>query len=213
MSDLTCADVEELAPELALGILPGDQRSRALAHLDGCGACRHLVKELSDASDALLALAPAVEPPPGFAKVLNKGIRQAPAFRQGRRLRWAAAVAGVAFVVGALVGALPGRLNGGGTVAVREAAFVTGGEPLTGEVYARAGSPSWVFMTVNGGDASGAYSCQLVLASGQRIAIGSFPMRDGSGSWGRSVNVAVGDIRTVVLLDASGATAATATLQ
>ena len=43
MSPLSCPDVEELAPELALGTLPGDQRSAVLAHLDGCTDCRRLL--------------------------------------------------------------------------------------------------------------------------------------------------------------------------
>lgn len=212
---MTCAAVEELASELALGILPGDQRSQVLAHLDGCAACRRLVKELSDAGDALLWLAPEIEPPPGFARRVTKGLRPGAGvgFGRGRRLRWVATAAGVAFVVGLAVGLLPGRLSGGGTVPVRTAAFVTrGSESLTGEVYARSSHPSWVFMTVTDGSSSGTYTCMLVLADGRRLPIGSFPVRSGSGSWGRSVDVAVGDIRTVVLLDASGDPAATATL-
>jgi len=212
VTTMSCVEVEELAPELALGILPGDQRSRVLAHLDGCGSCRRLVKELSDAGDALLAMAPEIDPPAGFARRVTKGMRAGGA-RQGRRLRWVTAAAGVAFVVGLAIGLLPGRLSGGGTVAVRTAAFVTGGgESLTGEVYARSSNPSWVFMTVEAGNSSDTYTCMLVLASGQRLPIGSFPMHGGSGSWGRAVNVSVGDIRSVVLLDASGDTAATATL-
>ncbi|HEU5001670.1 MAG TPA: zf-HC2 domain-containing protein [Actinomycetota bacterium] len=216
--ELTCAEVEELAPELALGILPGDQRAHVLAHLDGCAGCRRVVKELADAGDALLAMAPEIEPPAGFAQRVTKGMRPGGSgFWLGRRLRWMAATASVAFIVGLAIGLLPGRLSGGGTVAVREAAFLNaglngGGEMVSGEVYARSGNPSWVFMTVKGGEASGAYTCMLVLASGQRLAIGSFPMHSGSGSWGRSVNVTVSDIHSVVLLDASGATAATATL-
>lgn len=214
---MSCADVEELAPELALGILPGDQRSQVLAHLDGCAACRRLIKELSDAGDALLSLAPEIEPSPGFARRVTKGMRPGAGFGPGlgrsRRLRWVATAAGVAFIVGLAVGLLPGRLGGGGTVPVRTAVFVSGGgESLTGEVYARSSDPSWVFMTVEDGNSSGTYTCMLVLADGRRLPIGSFPMHSGSGSWGRSVDVAVGTIRTVVLLDASGGTAATATL-
>jgi Putative zinc-finger len=67
MSDpMTCDAVAELAPELALGIVTGDQRARALAHLAGCGDCRARVEELSGVADALLLLAPAREPPAGF---------------------------------------------------------------------------------------------------------------------------------------------------
>ena len=54
MTPVTCAEVAELAAELALGTLPGDQRAAVLAHLDGCGECRRLVKELADTADILL---------------------------------------------------------------------------------------------------------------------------------------------------------------
>src|SRR5205807_10018654 len=93
---VTCAEVAELAPELALGTLPGDQRASVLAHLDGCGRCRRLVKELADTADALLLLAPEVEPPAGFARRVARGLRPA------RSSRWRPAVAAavVALVVG-----------------------------------------------------------------------------------------------------------------
>lgn len=61
-----CPEVRELLPELATGALAGDERASALAHVDGCAACRRELAALSRAADALLLLAPPVEPPPGF---------------------------------------------------------------------------------------------------------------------------------------------------
>ena len=67
MSDeLTCAAARELAPDLALGLLPGAERARLLAHLAGCASCDALVAELADVADSLLLLAPGADPPPGF---------------------------------------------------------------------------------------------------------------------------------------------------
>jgi len=63
---MDCAELAEAAPELALGILPGDERAAALAHLDGCPACRQQVSSLAGVTDQLLLLAPTAQPPAGF---------------------------------------------------------------------------------------------------------------------------------------------------
>jgi hypothetical protein len=206
---MVCAEVEELAPELALGTLPGDQRAAVLAHLEGCIVCRRLVKELSDTADALLLVAPEVEPPAGFGRRVLREMRPP------RRHQWrpVAAVA-LALVVGLVIGFIPGHLGSGSRAAVRVASFVpAAGESLSGRVYARAGGPSWLFMTVTNSNGEGdTYACELVLKGGRRLTIGSFPMRDGSGSWGRSVDVGIGDIASVRLVNPSGRIAATAAL-
>jgi hypothetical protein len=208
--ELNCAAVEELASELALGTLPGDQRPAVLSHLDGCSPCRLLIHELSDRADLLLLAAPEVQPPPGFARRVTRG------FRARRRAHWrpAGAVAAVAFTVGLLVGFLPGRLNSG-TVPVRTAHFVSMSEPVSGEAYVRGGDPPWVFMTVKDSEdtpGGNQYACELVLTDGQHVSIGSFPLRYGRGSWGRSVQVDVSQIRSVLLLEPNGATVASANL-
>ena len=40
MRRMDCTQLADAAPELALGILPGDERAAALAHLDECPGCR-----------------------------------------------------------------------------------------------------------------------------------------------------------------------------
>ena len=63
---LTCAEVRELAPELALGILGGAERAEVVLHVNGCARCQAYVAELTEAADALPLLVPEVEPPAGF---------------------------------------------------------------------------------------------------------------------------------------------------
>ncbi|MDQ3898330.1 MAG: zf-HC2 domain-containing protein, partial [Actinomycetota bacterium] len=77
---MTCAELEELAAELALGTVSGAERAAALDHLAACASCRELVDQLGRVADGMLQLAPVVEPPPGFeSKVLARmGVRQAP---------------------------------------------------------------------------------------------------------------------------------------
>ena len=61
-----CARLRELAPELALGVLSGEERAEARNHLAICPECREYVLELTSVGDGLLALVPGAEPPVGF---------------------------------------------------------------------------------------------------------------------------------------------------
>src|SRR3954449_7867561 len=93
MSMLTCAEVRELAPELALGILGGAERAEVVLHVNGCARCQAYVAELTEAADAIPQLVPEAEPPAGFeARVMR---RLGEGERRSRR-RWLAAVAAVA---------------------------------------------------------------------------------------------------------------------
>ncbi|HMC08583.1 MAG TPA: zf-HC2 domain-containing protein [Actinomycetota bacterium] len=207
MTPVTCAEVAELAAELALGTLPGDQRAAVLAHLDGCGECRRLVKELADTADVLLLLAPAVEPPAGFARRVARGLRPP----RSSRWRPAVAAAAVALVVGLALGLLPGRIGAGPVALVRVASFVPArGETLSGQVYSRADRPAWLFMTVRDTGTMETYTCELELKDGRHVKIGSFVVHNGSGSWGRTLDVSAGKIESVRLLDAGGAIVASA---
>jgi len=210
VNPLSCPDVEELAPELALGTLPGDQRSAVLAHLDRCPDCRRYLNKLSDTADSLLLLAPEVDPPAGFTRRVVAGLTP------GRR-RWrpVALAAVAALVIGLAVGYVPGHV-GSGSANVAVASFVdTGAEPgetVGGRVYARADNPSWVFMTVHGSGSDESYACDLVLKDGRTVTIGSFTMHAGTGSWGRAVNVTLSQVRQVQLRDARGTLVAKAPL-
>jgi len=67
MNGLGCAASREAAPELALGILDGDERAEVLLHLATCPRCQRYVSELAGLADGLSRLAPELEPPAGFA--------------------------------------------------------------------------------------------------------------------------------------------------
>ena len=62
----SCELLASAAAELALGSLTGTERSWALAHIDGCDRCAALVSDLTSAADALMLIAPAADPSPGF---------------------------------------------------------------------------------------------------------------------------------------------------
>src|SRR5207249_7409013 len=99
MSVLSCAEVHELAPELALGILGGAERAEVVLHVNGCARCQAYVVELTEAADAIPQLVPEAEPPAGFeARVLH----HLDETRRRSRRRWFAGVAAVAAAVAIL---------------------------------------------------------------------------------------------------------------
>jgi len=63
---MTCAELHDVAAELALGALTGRERAAAIAHLETCWACREGVRQLTAAGGRLLELLPPAEPPIGF---------------------------------------------------------------------------------------------------------------------------------------------------
>ena len=66
VNDMGCAEFGDVAAELALGVLTGRERARALAHLERCDACRENVRLLTVTGEELVGLLPAIEPPAGF---------------------------------------------------------------------------------------------------------------------------------------------------
>jgi anti-sigma factor RsiW len=73
MAERDCARLRELAPELALGVLTGEERAEARKHLATCPDCREYVLELTSVGDGLLALVPGAEPSLGFEdRVLSR---------------------------------------------------------------------------------------------------------------------------------------------
>jgi hypothetical protein len=90
---MNCTQLADVAAGLALGVVTGRERADAIAHLDRCEACREEVRQLMQASDGLLGLLPAADPPAGFAaRVLARlGLGPAGATRGARPGKIAAA--------------------------------------------------------------------------------------------------------------------------
>jgi hypothetical protein len=66
VTPLRCSQLRDVAPDVALGILTGEERAVALAHLEGCAACRADVASLAGVADELLLTGPEATPPGGF---------------------------------------------------------------------------------------------------------------------------------------------------
>jgi hypothetical protein len=73
LNDMTCAELADVAAELALGVLTGRDRAGAITHLDKCDECREDVRQLMATGEQLLELLPSAEPPAGFeTRVLER---------------------------------------------------------------------------------------------------------------------------------------------
>jgi hypothetical protein len=85
----------------------------------------------------------------------------------------------------------------------------TGGRPV-GQVYVHRGEPSWIFMTVDAGGTTDTVMCQLQLANGTTMPVGTAQIHDGRGQLAQSVRVDVGQLRGARLVTPTGSTLATA---
>ncbi len=82
LNGMTCAELADVAAELALGVLTGRERAVAIAHLDTCDACREDVRQMMGTAERLRGLLPQAEPPAGFeTRVLQRLGLPAPADR------------------------------------------------------------------------------------------------------------------------------------
>jgi hypothetical protein len=206
-----CAEFEDMLDELALGVLPGDQRVEAIAHVEGCPRCRSVVDDLSRTADDILAAIPSREPPLDFCAAVMERVHPSPR-RSRRRPRWgvvaAAAVAGAVLVAGGY--AAGGRL-GGDTDELRTVALVAaqGGRVGDATTYP---SPRWYFLRVDQGLPDGAYQCVIDTENGRALNVGSLVVAGGRGAWGGEFSPDPGRLRTARLVDAAGVTVATARL-
>lgn len=208
MSASTCAEVRELAPELALGIVGGPDRAEALEHTSECGPCRAFVGELAEAADALPLLAAEVEPPPGFETRVLTALK-APRRRHRRVVAAAVAVAAAAAAIVSIVGVRAVESIQDSSHVVSEASNVrssqmTGANGIgVGNVFVSDGKPSAVVVNVNYWVPSGEYRIEFRTGSASKY-LGDVSIHDGRGSWGGVASLPNAGTGSVVLVDGNG---------
>jgi hypothetical protein len=228
-AELRCEQVRELAPELALGIVSGEERDSALRHLTGCPMCRQLVTELSSVGEELLLLAPPQEPPPGFGSRVVGALAQPTTSsmqaRVPRRWRWATAVAVAASVVSAalaggsvlLATAEDRQLAEGYRAVLSEgngsffaAAPLRGSEGRVGTVFGYEGDPSWVVVTLQAGGEGGVFEARVVTTDGRYLNMGTAVL-GGNEAWGRQIPVELTSVQEIRFLGSDEQAVFTAT--
>jgi hypothetical protein len=201
-------DVQELLPEVALGIASGRDRARALEHIAGCAECRTQLQELSGIADEMLFLAPLEQPPMGFeSRTVGAMSGAVPgSVRRGLRVRQllAAATLGLFAALAALgveyatskedreFAAFYRRAleHADGSYFGALELHDTSGAPA-GLVFAYEGKPPWVFVVVDATEGSGRYRIELQTNEGQSLALGETTLADGRGSFGTRVAISL----------------------
>jgi hypothetical protein len=154
------------------------------------------------------------EPRPVARASTARGVRPS---RSRRALLGAAAVA--AALVGGTVAATnaleqPSRSTAPQVALGASVRFASlhavGGRPV-GQVYVHQGDPSWIFMTVHAGGTTTTVMCQLQLANGTTMPVGTAQLHDGTGQLAQSVRVDPGQLRGAKLVTPTGSTLASAT--
>ena len=226
-----CDEYSQNLAELALGILTGRARAATLAHVDSCAHCAEELEQLSRAADAVVSVAPELEPTVGFEVRLfdrmGLGDDAAPVRTKRRSgpLRWvagaprwalASAAAVVALVVGLSIGWSIGSPSG--TLHPTEA-----GAPVTtavlkehgnavGSVATYGGATPWMIVTMEDSSAHGALTCEVITDNGVTHRIGTFSATYGYAAWDAPLKVAPQDVRTAEVVSSSGTVIATASL-
>jgi hypothetical protein len=209
-----CPRVDELPPDLALGLLTGVERAEALAHLSRCDDCRSAVEELADVADELLLLAPSAPPPPGFESAVLGVV--APDATAGsdhpdRRPsgRWKAVI-GLTVVAASLIAFVVGvvaRPDGDGPrIAVMMA--TAGGEEV-GSVSIDGRDPAWILVSMPGwtdwlDDSEPVdYKLRLDLDDGARVELTGLHLAS-DGSWGGTTSIDPSSVEAASIIDESG---------
>jgi hypothetical protein len=208
MSALTCAQVRELAPELALGVLGGAERAEAIAHVNECARCQAYVLELTEAADALPLLAPEAEPPRGFEARVLADLRSGP--RRLRR-RWVASVAAVAAAV-AVLSVTTVRVIESNDATPTPTTQVASAPVAVAMVGASGGAAGWAYVTdqrsvavsVSYGVESGTYRVRVTSPSGTEEVLGALTVDGGHGSWTGSSTHPIASGSTIALIDHGG---------
>jgi hypothetical protein len=207
---MSCDELRELAPEVALGTIDGAQRAEALRHLATCGECRRLVDQLSAVADELLLIAPVQEPPPGFESRVIEAL--APA---RRRTRWRLLVrlgpplAAAAATAVALVAVYhddhvtADRYRD--TLAQANGRYFEAGRlrdetgAAAGVVFGYQGSPSWLFVTVDARHRDRVSGAELVTRGRRTVALPAFRLGP-DGSWGGAIPADLYDFTSIRLI-------------
>ena len=221
LTDMSCEEFAHVAAELALGVLTGRERARAIAHLDRCDTCREHVRQVSLTGEEMLGLLPSGEPPAGFETRVMGRLGHTTAAQRPKRTRLMLAAAAVSLAAVAcglggwgLRGAISAPSPGISTAqtTLRSAALLTSAHEPAGKIFLYKGDPRWLYMDVDvdmGAD-NGTVICQLEASDGRIVTVGSFHLDGGYGSWGSPDPIGAASVTGARLISLNGTVLATA---
>jgi anti-sigma-K factor RskA len=220
-----CEECSAELAELALGVLTGRERARALAHVDECPRCAEELEQLSRAADSMLLAAPDAEPPMGFETRLfeRMGVSDVPRLDDRRRApRWvpvgvaaaAAAVAALGVGLGMTLTSSPppapvaqGHVHG----TIESDNLVQDGRTVGRVVYFDGAKP-WMSMMLADAGVQGQVNCVVVGNDGVTHMVGTLVAHNGYGAWYAPLHVNPSDLRAAQVVTPSGTVIASASL-
>lgn len=213
MRRLDCAQLIDLAPELAVGNLSGDERAAVIAHLETCASCQQVVTSFTTVTDRLLLLAPRVEPPPGFEqRVLASLAPDLPEKRRVRRPRRkrATLVGALALALTFVSGGLLLDVGSSAQPALAGAEMRTASGEVVGQIFLHREQPVTLFMTLPGwaeqiqryGRSGDTYSLRIERSDGQTLTRPVTLADDAS--WATTLDVDADAVTAVALVDSRG---------
>jgi hypothetical protein len=223
MRERGCPQHADDLAQLALGVLTGRDRARALSHVESCRRCADELEQLSRVADTVVQAAPEVEPPVGFEVRLFERMGVAPArpkahrrFRASRLMPFGVAAAVVALGLG-----LGLTLSSSPTPTTTAKSQHSGGVSANlvangvavGKVDAFGGAKPWMSMSLEDSPARATVMCAVTTKDGVTHWVGSFVARKGYGAWAAPLHVDPAKIRTAEVVSPSGKVIATATLR
>lgn len=147
---VSCAELDDIAVDVALGTLAGPERSAAFAHLGACARCRTVMAELTDTATGLLVLAPAAEPPLGFEGRLLARARESHVLRPPPSVRWRRLCVAAVVAASVALAAAVGHVTAAGSPAgVRTAVARADGGRATCRAVVLAGDPPQLFVSID----------------------------------------------------------------
>jgi hypothetical protein len=220
-SEHGCAEHREALSELALGVLTGRDRARALVHVDSCPRCAEELEQLSRAADAVVQAAAEAEPPIGFEVRLfeRMGVADVRRTHRYRPPRWAVGALSAAAAVAALAIGLSVGLSSSAPPSTTAApardvvtANLVGHGTVVGRVAAHGGAHAWMWMMLIDSKAQGTVDCIVVTSDGVSHHVGTFVAKEGYGAWVAPLRVDPKNIRSAEVVTPSGTVIATAAL-
>jgi hypothetical protein len=226
MTELTCQQCQQLAAELALDILPGDERAHALAHLERCTTCQDTISALTVTADRLVQLLPAAPPPAGFEQRVITALTPPRPRTHRRRIPAAAGLLAIALATVGWILAhnLPAaqtntQVNNDAQAGERTVLYapLTTGQPQTtqrqiGQAYLYPGRPSWIYLSLDTSDTttSDTIKCEVIRRDGSTASIGTVSLSHGRGTWAGPAPVDRDTLDTARLINNHGHTLARA---
>ena len=207
---IDCEAFADDAADLALGFSPEPLRSALLAHAADCARCAAELADLGRTVDALVELAPEVEPPAGFEARAVAAMR--PAARPAhRRSTWIGAVAAAVLLLVGLVAAVSSVIDDEAEHDPSALIRTTDGDVLGRVELASSPSPT-VVVVVEADDWKGTWVCELQRPDGTWVAVGRWEADDApTGAWSAAIDdelldatamrITVGDGRVVARSD------------